>query len=38
MRDIVTNAVITIKKETGIDLHMVEIIHQKEKMSNEAID
>ena len=31
--EIVTDAVLTIKKDTGIDLHMVEIMHQKEKKS-----
>jgi T-complex protein 1 subunit zeta len=36
MTEIVTDAVLTIKKETGIDLHMVEIMHQKEKMSNDS--
>ena len=34
--EIVTDAVLTIKKDTGIDLHMVEIMHQKEKMSNDS--
>lgn len=34
--EIVTDAVLTIKKDTGIDLHMVEIMHQKEKMSTDS--
>ena len=36
MTEIVTDAVLTIKKDTGIDLHMVEIMHQKKKMSNDS--
>ena len=36
MTEIVTDAVLTIKKETGIDLHMVEIMHQKQKMSSDT--
>ena len=36
MTEIVTDAVLTIKKDTGIDLHMVEIMHQKEKMSSDS--
>ena len=36
MTEIVTDAVLTIKKDTGIDLHMVEIMHQKQKMSTDT--
>ena len=36
LADKVTDAVLTIKKDTGIDLHMVEIMNQKEKMSNDS--
>ena len=36
MTEIVTDAVLTIKKDTGIDLHMIEIMHQKEKMSSDS--
>lgn len=34
--EIVTDAVLAIKKDTGIDLHMVEIQHQKEKMCSDT--
>ena len=36
MTEIVTDAVLTIKKDTGIDLHMVEIMHQNQKMSTDT--
>jgi T-complex protein 1 subunit zeta len=36
MTEIVTDAVLTIKRDTGIDLHMVEIMHQKQKMSTDT--
>ena len=36
MTEIVTDAVLTIKRESGIDLHMVEIMHQKQKMSTDT--
>ena len=36
MTEIVTDAVLTIKKDTGIDLHMVEIMHQHQKMSSDT--
>ena len=36
MTEIVTDAVLTIKRETGIDLHMVEIMHQHQKMSSDT--
>ena len=36
MTEIVTDAVLTIKKDTGIDLHMVEIMHQCQKMSSDT--
>ena len=36
MTAIVTDAVLTIKRDTGIDLHMVEIMHQKQKMSTDT--
>ena len=36
MTEIVTDAVLTIKNDKGIDLHMIEIMHQKEKMSNDS--
>ena len=36
MTEIVTDAVLTIKKDEGIDLHMVEIMHQHQKMSSDT--
>ena len=36
MTEIVTDAVLTIKRENNIDLHMVEIIHQQQKMSTDT--
>ena len=36
MTEIVTDAVLTIKRDSGIDLHMVEIMHQKQKMSTDT--
>lgn len=37
LTDIVTDAVLQIKKENGqIDLHMVELMHMKHKMTNES--
>jgi T-complex protein 1 subunit zeta len=36
MTEIVTDAVLTIKRDSGIDLHMVEIMHQKQKMSTDS--
>ena len=36
MTEIVTDAVLTIKKDTDIDLHMVEIMHQHQKMSSDT--
>ena len=36
MTEIVTDAVLTIKKDIGIDLHMVEIMHQNQKMSTDT--
>ena len=36
MTEIVTDAVLTIKREDNIDLHMVEIMHQNQKMSTDT--
>ena len=36
MTEIVTDAVLTIKRESNIDLHMVEIMHQHQKMSTDT--
>lgn len=36
MTQIVTDAVLTIKKGDEIDLHMIEIMHQKEKMCKDS--
>ena len=36
LTEIVTDAVLQIKRENKIDLHMVELMHMKHKMSNET--
>lgn len=36
LTEIITDAVLTIKKDKNIDLHMVELMHMKHKMSTET--
>lgn len=36
LTDIVTDAVLTIKKDEDVDLHMVEIMHMRHKLSTES--